>query len=499
MPIELTTADSNTITSIRSTLSAANSKAFIALSAGEVDQSTDTRVVINPDNNSINLCLSPVERNQFYSQGSDFTSAEWSPGEGEGVVVITNPSDNLKDFLLNKQLRYPSVKIEINQFGAQMEINRFSVQYDSNNNNLSFTTINYPEEFTVAINNITIWIVSNQGIYVNGQDPLTLSTDQENIVIESIDRDITLRAGDDVRIESTDLFSLRNKWDGGSKIEFITNYDSGNISEKYFAFNGDGKFELPNQIRFVNANYEPQSSSIYTQPLSSGDGNGYTTIELHPDESRSEYDQYVVIDPTAPNHIHIRAGGQQDNSNAELILGGELGHVKIGTGATPDVRIKSNNQDFIFDVVGNVMLPSNGSVKFGARPLRVVGVPAQSTGVAGDNQGDIAFDENYIYYCIENFGGLQHYVVHGIAEGTSADGVNNGYLVYSNFQLPQVGWRVTYNGSTSIINQVNSSNSGYYIVFVDTALVIPGQASFTWGPVPSTNIWKRIDFATDTW
>jgi hypothetical protein len=40
-------------------------------------------------------------------------------------------------------------------------------------------------------------------------------------------------------------------------------------------------------------------------------------------------DQHLVIDATAPNHIHIRAGGEIDQSTAELILGGENTYVKV--------------------------------------------------------------------------------------------------------------------------------------------------------------------------
>jgi hypothetical protein len=40
-------------------------------------------------------------------------------------------------------------------------------------------------------------------------------------------------------------------------------------------------------------------------------------------------DQYLIIDPTNPNHIHIRAGGTQDESIADLILGGERNNVYI--------------------------------------------------------------------------------------------------------------------------------------------------------------------------
>jgi hypothetical protein len=60
----------------------------------------------------------------------------------------------------------------------------------------------------------------------------------------------------------------------------------------------------------------------------SGDGNGYSTLELVPDADLAGNHQYLVIDPAGPNHIHIRAGGDQDDSNAELILGGEHAHFR---------------------------------------------------------------------------------------------------------------------------------------------------------------------------
>jgi len=89
----------------------------------------------------------------------------------------------------------------------------------------------------------------------------------------------------------------------------------------------------------------------------SGDGAGYATLELVPDNSLYENDQYLVIDPTQPNHIHIRAGGTQDESGAELFLGGERNHVRVidGEGVTvsnndfnsEDYYFYDYNQDFI--------------------------------------------------------------------------------------------------------------------------------------------------------
>ena len=61
----------------------------------------------------------------------------------------------------------------------------------------------------------------------------------------------------------------------------------------------------------------------------SGDGGGYSTLELVPDNNLYGNDQYLIVDPTGPNHIHIRAGGTQDQSNAQLFLGGENTHVTV--------------------------------------------------------------------------------------------------------------------------------------------------------------------------
>lgn len=127
-------------------------------------------------------------------------------------------------------------------------------------------------------------------------------------------------------------------------------------------------------------------------------------------------------------------------------------------------------------------------------------VPASSAGAPGDLAGQVAFDGSYIYYCIANYSGTTYNVLHAIAEGTDANGVDNGYLVANTYQLPQVGWKVYYNGEVRTINQVNDTGiPGFYVVFVDTALIIPGQATFAWAPAPVTNIWKRVAWSADTW
>jgi hypothetical protein len=55
-----------------------------------------------------------------------------------------------------------------------------------------------------------------------------------------------------------------------------------------------------------------------------GDGSNADTIKLVPDAqlySQGSH-QYVIVDPTGPNHVHLRAGGTIDNSNSILYVGG---------------------------------------------------------------------------------------------------------------------------------------------------------------------------------
>jgi hypothetical protein len=104
---------------------------------------------------------------------------------------------------------------------------------------------------------------------------------------------------------------------------------------------------------------------LYGSNADSGDGNNYDTIKLIPDaelqynDGTYNNDQYLIVDPTAPNHIHIRAGGTIDNSNAALFLGGENSNVEIQAGENPPVYVRANNNTWMFDVDGSLSFPDD--------------------------------------------------------------------------------------------------------------------------------------------
>ena len=85
-----------------------------------------------------------------------------------------------------------------------------------------------------------------------------------------------------------------------------------------------------------------------------------STMVLTPDQGNSL--QALVLDPTTPGHIHLRAPGSNiDQPQANVYLGGEASSFEVGVfnGAVPNLFIHSNNNTWMFDITGNLTLPGN--------------------------------------------------------------------------------------------------------------------------------------------
>ena len=151
--------------------------------------------------------------------------------------------------------------------------------------------------------------------------------------------------------------------------------------------NDNGGFDLVihDGTNSTNLNKVLGKGILYGHNADSADGNGYDTIKLVPDIPSYDAgsDQYIVIDPTAPSHIHLRAGGTIDNSNSELIIGGENSYVKIGAGPNPSVFISSNNNSWIFNTNGALELAPSG-IQFSDGSIQTTaGIPSNPTGISG--------------------------------------------------------------------------------------------------------------------
>lgn len=240
-----------------------------------------------------------------------------------------------------------------------------------------------------------------------------------------------------------------------SQVEGDYSYDSDKRPNGEIALYEDnnGGFDLVihDGVNSTSNNKVLGKGKFYGHGADSGDGNGYNTIKLIPDDGLFSNDQYIIVDPTVPGHIHLRAGGEIDNSNAYLYLGGEKYHVKIDDNSSVTMTAESgienpNPGDLIssniFVASGQVsisyveqdafsgedirfqwdfnsttgLLQIPGGIQFGDTTIqntawtggRVVMAPTSSVGIDGHLQGDLSFSSDYIYYCIHNYDGSRN-------------------------------------------------------------------------------------------
>jgi len=142
----------------------------------------------------------------------------------------------------------------------------------------------------------------------------------------------------------------------------------------------------------------------------SADQSGLNTIKLIPNDGLGT-DQYIVIEPTNPNHIHIRAGGTQDESNADLILGGERNNVYIEDDArivsisTRPPRVENTYQnlnevsssEFITNVLSEITFDYNVVVDGVTYTVTNVDVSGQPAGLMAITAAGATFQPG-VYY-----------------------------------------------------------------------------------------------------
>jgi hypothetical protein len=183
----------------------------------------------------------------------------------------------------------------------------------------------------------------------DGQDPLTVTeirfyyelVSEINIDYDDSEFNIISR-GMNMTIDSSGDLELKARDEdlhlyANDDVRFTTNWDN-NGTEYSWRMSEIGRFELPGDGYIEN----PENSS-------SDDGSS-DTIKIVPDadliERQYHEDQYLIIDPTGPNHIHIRAGGEIDSSSADLILGGERNQVLVSD-TNREVKIGTASQETI--------------------------------------------------------------------------------------------------------------------------------------------------------
>ena len=119
-------------------------------------------------------------------------------------------------------------------------------------------------------------------------------------------------------------------------------------------------FQWDGQLNKSYAETFPLTISVDYNQINSGP----SVIILDPVEWDGS-DQHIVIDATAPNHIHIRAGGEIDQSTADLIIGGEETSLLVSdTGDYVDVKTTSESSTNVwrFNSDGYLTGPAMGGL-----------------------------------------------------------------------------------------------------------------------------------------
>ena len=183
-----------------------------------------------------------------------------------------------------------------------------------------------------------------------------------------------------------------------------------------------------------------------------------------------------------------------------MTLGGNF-DVKIVTDYT------DNNRTWTFaGTNGSITFPDNTVQETAWSGGRVVSVPAHSYGAVGDQQGDLAFDAGFIYYCTANFDLHQTSIsVNSNDWGGTAGGLTSLPFL-STARAPQIGWTIdiTFNSgpvTLTITGVTDLGDNRYQINFssVGDINVSNGTSGTLIDTIPVADIWKRIDWSVDTW
>ena len=243
-------------------------------------------------------------------------------------------------------------------------------------------TFNNAGNLTLPTNG-SIIVDGGDGVIGPVSDDLVISWDNEDLRLVSLNDSIIMQSDTAFRVQTNYdganvLYASRWEFNQNEIVNISNNFgivsevgnlnlsggrdgvNSGNttisavatgVAVRTWTFDNTGNLSLPpsGNIVGVTAN---NNGYLNWFGNSSGDGNGYTTMRLVPDDTRESADQYLIIDPTAPGHIHIRAGGTQDNSSADLFLGGENSYFRVTAGANADVTISANSHQFVYGEFG---------------------------------------------------------------------------------------------------------------------------------------------------
>ena len=347
--VSLSTTGNLTLTA--SGIITAPNNEFFKLQAKDTNSLLRNEINLDP-NNGTYMSVWSEELNTAFSAGS-WATASWVNEGGVGGAYFTNAED-LQDFWTTGIGSFVnSVEVSIN--GGV----RTPVQYDGNNGGgfgVTLLTDAFPVSSPTTITSLVF--------YYRTQSKIEIDYDGSEILLDGQALNINLQTTNGLNLQSGQTLDIKNI--GQQPVRIFTDNTT-----HVWEFDSGGSLTLPREGRITGIGDGGPAGDRYGyiswDGNSSGDGSGFNTMRLVPDLlGLEDLDQYIIIDPTGgvPGHIHIRAGGTQDNSLADLYLGGENSHVKISAGANPPVTVMANSSTWTFGTDGLLTLPS-GNITIG--------------------------------------------------------------------------------------------------------------------------------------
>ena len=250
-----------------------------------------------------------------------FNDTQWSTAVWSGsVVTITNTPDIINFF---NNVTGNVNRVSINDGGL---LTYEGASFSAGNMTLNVGGTPVAEEDPLTVTEIRFYYELVSEINIDYDDG------EFNIISRGMSMAIDSSGELDLKARSEDLHLYAN-----DDVRFTANWDN-NGTEYSWRMSESGKFELPGDGYIEN-------------PTNSSSDNGSSdTIKIVPDSVliglQYHEDQFLVIDPTGPNHIHIRAGGEIDSSSADLILGGERNQVLVSD-TNREVKVGTAKQETI--------------------------------------------------------------------------------------------------------------------------------------------------------
>jgi hypothetical protein len=155
------------------------------------------------------------------------------------------------------------------------------------------------------------------------------------------------------------------KLEAGDTGNVVIGTDDANGNQYNWSFTSDGNLILAGGNSVIQSIANSSSEPLYPN---------VSTMVFTPDAFLSS--QSLVLDPTGPSHIHLRAPGANiDEPDANIFLGGETSSFEVGyyNGAAPNLFIHSNNNTWTFDTTGILAFPRDTDPNVADPILTIVG------------------------------------------------------------------------------------------------------------------------------